>query len=523
MRFELSSDFIINADQDGEVVEYDKNSNIMICKYKDGTSRAIDLNPRIVKNGGGGFYLSNILITNLQVGDKFKKNDCLAWHKDFFKHSRYNNTRLTSGTLAKVAIMSTYNTYNDSTVITEKLSKEMSTEMAFNKQVVVGKNSTVDFICNIGDHIEVGSSLIQFDTSFEDDELNKLLSTLSNELQEGIAENSRTNIKSKISGVVEDIKIYSTVELDELSPSLREIVSKYYKKINNKKKLLEKYDPNSSIVKCGILLNEATGKVTPNKYGVVKGQKMEDGGVLFEFYLKHQESMEVGSKCTYFAGLKTTVGEVIPAGYEPYSELEPSEEISSFIASNSILKRMVPSLLLTTYANKQIIYLKRRLEDMYQKRKDDETMKSEMTSLIYKFFDTVDKSKTNGNKYRTLFEPMSPSAFKSYIKGMFEDDDAYLILDIVDYERTLTMEELEKSGKVIDCPFYEYVYLPHVTMDKDNIIRTRVKVPVGFIHIKRTQQTVQSVKNSFAAVFKPRELLETLIKRQSAAKTNVLC
>lgn len=295
VRFSLSTDFVINAKQDGEVVEVNEDLGLVICKYKDGTCQAINTKSQIEKNGGGGFFIANTLITNLKLGDKFKKNDLLAWHKDFFKSNAYSGSRFNVGTMAKIAIMSTYNTYQDSTVITDKLSHDMATEMVFNKQVVIGKNATVDFIAKVGDKVDVGSSLIQFDTSYEDDELNKLLSTLSDTLKEGVIENSRNNIQSKIAGVIEDIKMYSTVELSELSPSLQKIFGKYYHKINEKKKLLTKYDETGSIVKCGLLFSETTGKVSPNKYGVLKGQKIEDG-VLIEFYIKHEEYLEIGSK-----------------------------------------------------------------------------------------------------------------------------------------------------------------------------------------------------------------------------------
>ena len=86
IRFHLSSDFVVNADEDGEVIDYDQKTGVLMLKYKSGKTRAIDLSPHIVKNGGGGFFLNNTLITNLQVGDKFKKDEALAWHKDFFKN-----------------------------------------------------------------------------------------------------------------------------------------------------------------------------------------------------------------------------------------------------------------------------------------------------------------------------------------------------------------------------------------------------------------------------------------------------
>jgi hypothetical protein len=274
------------------------------------------------------------------------------------------------GTLTKVAIMSTYNTYQDATMITEKLSDDAATEMCFVKQATIGKNANVEYMVKKGQEIKVGDSLIQFDTSYEDNSLNTLLANLSTDEQESLLEGSRNDIHSKYSGVIEDIKIYSTVELEEMSPSIRKIVSAYYNQINRKKRLLEQYDPDSkdSIVKCGILLNETTKKIEPNKFGVIKGQKIEEGGVMIEFYIKHSEPLEIGSKIANFTALKNTIGEIIPAGYEPWSSFRPEEEVSTIIASNSILKRMTPSILLTALGNKCIIELKNSLKEIYNEK-----------------------------------------------------------------------------------------------------------------------------------------------------------
>ncbi len=368
-RFDLSSDFVVNAEMNGKVIEYDEATKIMIVEYKDGSHKAINLGKTIVKNGGGGFFLSNQLITPYKVGDTFKKDDVLAYHKDFFTNDRFNNCRMNMGTLTKVAIMSTYNTYQDATMITEKLSEEAATEMCFLRQVSIGKNSNIEYMVKVGDEIKVGDSLIQFDTSYEDNSLNALLANLGEDEKENVLEGSKNDIHSKYSGVIEDIKIYSTVDLDEMSPSLKSIVSAYYNKINKKKRLLEKYDPESknSIVKCGLLMNETTHKIEPNKFGVIKGQKIEDG-VMIEFYIKHSEPLEIGSKIANFTALKNTIGEIIPAGYEPWSDFRPNEEISTIIASNSILKRMTPSILLTALGNKCVIELKNRLREIYNEK-----------------------------------------------------------------------------------------------------------------------------------------------------------
>lgn len=362
---ELSSDFAVCADEDGSVIDYNPTAKVLIVEYKSGKRKAIDLSPHIVKNGGGGFFLSNELMTNLKVGDKVKRDQVLAWHKDFFTDDGINGVRMDVGVLTKVAIMSSYNTYNDSTMITQHLANQATSEMAFCKSVVVGKNANIYDIRSVGDHVEIGDPLISFDVSFEDNELNKLLAHLSDESKETLETGSKNQIRSKYTGTIVDIKIYSTVELEELSESLQKIVKDYYDKINLKKRFVSKFDPeNHSVVKCGLLLNETTGRVEPNIYGVIKGQKVQDS-VLIEFYISHGDIMGVGDKLAYFTALKSIIGELIPEGYEPYSEFRPEEEVSSVIGPSAVLKRQVPSITLTLLGNKVIVELKRKLAEIY--------------------------------------------------------------------------------------------------------------------------------------------------------------
>ena len=366
-RFKLSSDFVVNADEDGSVIDYDDESKVMIVKYKSGKNRAIDLDDFIVKNGGGGFFLANTLITDLKVGDKFKKDDVLAYHKNFFTNDKFNNARMNLGTLAKVALMSSADTYEDATFISHRLSDAATTEMCFMTQCVIGKNSNITYMCKKGDKVSVSDPLIQFDTSFEDSELNELLAAIGDDdLKKQITEEAKNTIRSKYSGVIEAIEIYSTVDTSMLSPSLKKIVSAYYKKISNKREFLEKYDPESkdSVMKCGILCKEPNHKINPNKFGVIKGQKVEDS-ILINFYIKHEEKLEVGSKIANFSALKNTIATIIPEGYEPYSESRPDEIIDTIIAANSILQRKTPSIALTALGNKCLIELKRSLEKIY--------------------------------------------------------------------------------------------------------------------------------------------------------------
>ena len=193
--------------------------------------------------------------------------------------------------------MSAYSTYEDSTFVTEKLSKDMSSEIVMMKDVTIGRNANVDHIVNVGDTVHVGDILVSFETSYQDDQLNKFLASVGDELKEEIKSLGKIPIKSKYSGVIEDIKIYSSVDLDELSPSLQKIVKSYYDRINKKKKLISKYDKSEGIIKAGMLLNEPTEKIKPTPDGKLKGREVFDG-VLIEFYIKYYDSIGIGDKLT---------------------------------------------------------------------------------------------------------------------------------------------------------------------------------------------------------------------------------
>ena len=377
IHYHLSNDFSVVAKYDGKVVEVDDDTGLVIVEYKvDKTKpgeepkvlyQAIDTKPRTVKNGAGGFFLSNQLTCKLKKGDTFKKNDVLAYDKKFFTDSKVDGNRFNIGSLQKVACMSSYATYEDSTFITKKLSEDMAADIVMQKAIVLGKNANVDYLVKVGDEVKVGDDLIRFEMSFQDDSLNKFLSSIGDSLKEEIKSLGKTGIKSKYSGVIEDIKIYSTVELNDLSPSLRKIVKDYYDQIEKKKKLLSKYDKTESSYKCGILFNEPTGKVE-TKDGKVKGNEVGEG-VLIEIYIKYRDVMGVGDKITFFTALKSIIGEVIPEGLEPYSEFRPEEEVSSFIAPGAVLARMTPSILLTMFANKTLVELKRALYEIYTGKK----------------------------------------------------------------------------------------------------------------------------------------------------------
>lgn len=357
-----SKDFVVRAKGPGKVKEIDTKSKMMILEYKDGSHEAVNLNPVVVKNGAGGFYLSNVLKSDYKVGQSFKEDDIIASNKDYFS-SHYDGTKFNIGTLCKTAIMSSFATYEDSKTITEGLSKRMATEMVMSKHIILGPNATVASIVKKGDKVVVGDDLIVYEQSNEEKAMNKLLANIGSDLKEEIKSMGKTSLKTKYSGEIEDVRIYSTLPVEELSPSLGKIVKEYWKEVGAKKNIVRKYKIDDPTYQ-GNTYYEMDEPITPDPLGKVKGYKMESG-VLIEFFIKFYDPVGVGDKLCDFAALKGVVALVIPEGQEPYALDTPNEPIETILPASSVLARMVPSIVPTMFINKLLINLKAHLKEMY--------------------------------------------------------------------------------------------------------------------------------------------------------------
>ena len=116
--------------------------------------------------------------------------------------------------------------------------------------------------------------------------------------------------------------------------------------------------------------------------------------------------------------------------------------------------------------------------------------RKEIEQLIYDVFDAIDPSGTNTQKYSSHFEGMSDTEFEKFMKSFLKNDEEQFILDIVEFEHDLSMDKCEKAAKVLGIPLMEYVYMPWLTMDKENVVVSKEKCLVGYINVKRPQQMV---------------------------------
>lgn len=345
-----SNTFTYKPEKPGKIIE--KTDDYMVLQYKDtGNTEVVDLREKIYKNSDGGMHIAVKLESDLKVGDVFSTTDIIAADKSSYSSNVGPNTNLSYniGTFVKFAIINSDEGFEDSCVTTDWLSSAMSSTVIINKEYTLPKDTNVYFIASKGQKIQEGEPLLIFQNSFDEEDANMLIKTLSDENGDQIlSELGKIPIYSKVTGVIKDIKINRTVDIEELSPSLNKIVTSYERDVNKFNKVLNKYDKDKAKTA------DATYKLEPT--GKLKNAK---DSVRIEFSLAYQDDFGVGDKTVCYSALKGVVKGKIPTGKEAYSAFRPEEKIHYIQCTNGDMKRMVGSILKVGGLNKVMVELAR--------------------------------------------------------------------------------------------------------------------------------------------------------------------
>ena len=357
----LTSDTFAHKTKWDAVVE-EVNDDYMIIANKSNRSEKefIDLREKVEKNSDGGFFITIKLdlAKNYKKGQTIKPGEIIAYDKDSYSDKvGVGNLAYNIGTLTKVAIMHTDKGFEDSAIISQDLSEKMASEIVLQVDVLMDAKD-IDIQCvEIGKPLHEGEVIMSYRAALEDqdatDIINKMVSkNAGNESKELMDEIGKIKVKSKVTGKLQDIRVYSTIPTSEMSKSLAAFVNKYNAPIDKMKSKLSKLGiDGSQYGTSGVL--PAVGKL-----------KHAEGKVLVEFYIKYYDKMSVGDKLVYFSALKGVVKEIFPEGKEPYSEYRPEEKVHSFLPVGSVNARMVTSVLTLGAINKVLIELDRHVKDI---------------------------------------------------------------------------------------------------------------------------------------------------------------
>ena len=357
----LTSDTFAHKAKWNAVVEEITNDYMIIANKSNPKEKEfIDLREKVEKNSDGGFFITIKLDTfkNYKKGDSIKAGDIVAYDKSSYSDTvGIGNLAYNIGTLTKIAIMHTDKGFEDSAIISQSLSEKMASEIVLQVDVLMDAKD-IDIQCvEVGKQLHEGEVIMSYRAALEDqdatDIINKMVQkNAGSDSKELMDEIGKIKVKSKVTGKLQDIKVYSTIPTSEMSKSLASFVNKYNGPVDKMKSKLGKLGIDGS--------QYGTSGVLPP----VGKLKHCEGKVLVEFYIKYYDKMSVGDKLVYFSALKGVVKEIFPEGKEPYSEYRPDEKVHSFLPVGSINARMVTSVLTLGAINKVLIELDRHVKDI---------------------------------------------------------------------------------------------------------------------------------------------------------------
>lgn len=348
-----SDDWAAKAKNSGKVVEIDDKYHKLYVEYDDGTKDCIDIGHNYKNNSS--YYFDLQLEPNVKKGEKFEKGKVLAYEKDFFEKVG-NDLIYKQGPIAFLCVNESDNSEEDSSFITEEFSGKLKTSVVMTKGVVLSPNTNLIKCCQIGDHVLAGDPLVLFEDAHDatNAQIIDLLGEISDETR---AEMMQKSPRSEHSGTIVDIKVYWTIPLEDMQPSLQEFVSNYIKKRKQEAASETKMTgkPSDKLLETEIS--------QPHLGRVKKYLIPEEGGVAIEFFISHEQIMSTGDKTTNLTALKSIIADVVPQNEAPMTE--SGLVLDGNLSLLSISARMINSIWLVSFISKIMYDFKTEMVDFY--------------------------------------------------------------------------------------------------------------------------------------------------------------
>lgn len=150
---------------------------------------------------------------------------------------------------------------------------------------------------------------------------------------------------------------------------------------------------------------------------------------------------------------------------------------------------------------------------MQERKKVSPKDRQEIEELIYKVYDTIDKTHTNSEYYKNIFSKMSDEEFYKFFERRLPlrfHEDAFKIQP--------KMYEIVDAFKIIDKPLLERVNFPHIYVNSNGKPVQSKECMVIYIHIKRMKQMLSKKNNASMRVGKRDMRTGLLMQEDKAAK-----
>ncbi|MFW6247235.1 MAG: hypothetical protein ACOC22_03640 [bacterium] len=466
-----SSRFVQTAKDSGEVIEVVPNKTITV-KYKDGSTKVFDIMPRNSKTKMGG----NILLEmqTLQKGDKFKKNQIIAWTKNFNKNGMYS-----PGKNAFMAVMNYSGfSHEDAYCVTENIANSMTRDIVRESQALIPPGTKIIKLEKQLKEVNKNDVLVEF--TYQDDLESYLqMNPLETEEEDEEVLSAFTEGENSIKLMAEEGEIVDIKVFINNKASVDKQVVNFHKELVQdvnevRKKLEDSYSEEDDKVKAIDNMDLSFTKTG--------GHKLRGGtefqGARIVYYIRQKIELIDGDKLATRYGAKGVISKVIPENQTPYTET--GNKIDVFISPTGVFSRKNIAMIKELYLGKILYYLNRKAKEFSE---DENKKEKEILDFIIKVYDLLgndDVKKSVENKLSHIGE--------GKIKKRIKDDKLKFYYTVAPFEN-VTFDDIKKAADYLNISLDEYVYMPEYDM------WTKNAVPCGISYIQALEQTADFYSN----------------------------
>lgn len=337
MPFKVGKLYAVMAKDDGQVI--DKTGKLITVKYKDNSQESVRIGT--IYGRMEGTVYPHDLITDLEKGSRFKRNDPIAYNKNFFERDWLDPSKLVMKMAKNVTVALTMNdeVFEDSSAISSELSKEMMTTVIKEKIFIIDFNKNIVDLLPEGTKVEPTTTL--FTTVDGDTDFNNLSESTINMLQ-GLASLSP---KAKYDGVIDRYEVKYNGELSDMSPTFRKLVSRLDRELYDSTKGTE---------------YEASNNRVSSEYRS-EGKNLNIDTLELKVFIRVELGMSTGDKGSFGHQMKSVISSV----YHEKITTESGAPVHAQFALRGMLNRIVLSPFIMGTTNRLVKHVSKQVADVY--------------------------------------------------------------------------------------------------------------------------------------------------------------
>lgn len=305
---DMSDFYTYTAKEDGEIVGV--KPTFTKIKYVSGKTATIKTGR--LYGVSTGHQIAHDMLCDLPVGHKFKAGAVIAFNQNYFRRHPVAADQVLwmSGRLARVILVNGLAVLEDSSVMSADFAQHLETPHIEQRVITVRSNSVLTNLVQVGQTVTPDTVL----AIIQDAEL-ATAGGFDNQSNETLARLGANSPRAKYDGVVNRIEVVYNDILDDMHPSLMDVVMQY-DELRAKEAALS----GSKVT---------TGKVADLEFGTTQ----------IKIWIDNTNRMVDGNKVVISNQLKTVIKEVIPES----PVLEDGSKADLIFGAESVDKRQVIS------------------------------------------------------------------------------------------------------------------------------------------------------------------------------------